>query len=255
VSGYLEQRDDGVLTVTLNRPEKLNAWDLDLRVSLEDLWKKAAEDRSVRCIVLTGAGRGFCAGADVAALAGDRTARGGDIEAELAFLPGRVVEVPVVVAVNGVCAGGGLHFVADADICIAARSAIFVDSHVSVGQVSGIEPASLALRAPLGLIGRMALMGNAERVDAQRALAAGLVSEVVDDGALMQRAAEIARAIAAASPAAIRATRRVLRELSDELLRLAMIRGWDAVQKHWPHPDVKEGPRAFSEKRLPQWSE
>lgn len=255
MSLYLEERDAGVLVVTLNRPDVLNALTLEMRVALEELWKRVADDRSVRCIVLTGAGPGFCSGADVSALAGERRPRGADLDAELAFVPGRVVEVPVVVAVNGVCAAAGFHFVADADIALAARSATFTDPHVTVGQVSGIEPSSLALRIPLGWIARLALLGKGERLGAETACSLGLVTEVVDDGQLMPRTIDIARTIAANSSAAVRATRGALRELSDELLGAAMARGWEAVQKHWDHPDAQEGPRAFIERRPPNWSD
>ena len=246
---------DGVLTVTLDRPERLNALSWNLRLELEALWSEVATDAGIRCVVLTGAGRGFCAGADVDDLAGPRQARGDGLDDELSFLPGRRVDVPVVVAVNGVCAGGGLHFVADADVAIAARSAVFLDPHVSVGQVSGIEPASLALRAPLTILARMALLGRHERLDADAACRAGLVTEVIDDGGLAARAAELAAWIAAGSPTAVRATRRVLRRLEAGLVEPAMDAGWRAVQAQWPHPDATEGPRAFAERRPPAWAD
>jgi enoyl-CoA hydratase/carnithine racemase len=247
-------RGDGVLTVTLDRPEHLNALNWDLRLELEALWTEVAADPAIRCIVLTGAGRGFCSGADVDDLAAPRHARGEGLDDELSFLPGRRVEVPVVVAVNGVCAGGGLHFVADADIAIAARSATFLDPHVSVGQVSGIEPASLALRAPIGVVARMALLGRHERLDAEAACRAGLVTEVVDDDALAARAAQLGAWIASGSPTAVRATRHVLRRLEASLVEPAMDAGWRAVQAHWTHPDAVEGPRAFAERRPADWS-
>jgi enoyl-CoA hydratase/carnithine racemase len=225
-----------------------------MRFELEDLWTALAGDPSVRCVVMTGAGRGFCAGADVDDLAAPRRARGEGLDDELAFLPGRRLEVPVVAAVNGVCAGGGLHFVADADIVVAGESARFVDPHVSVGQVSGIEPASLALRVPLPVLSRLALLGKEEQIDAHAALACGLVSEVVADGELAKRGQELAGSLAAASPAALRATRRVLRDLEKSLVEPAMAAGWDAVQAHWAHPDAVEGPRAFAERRSPRWA-
>jgi enoyl-CoA hydratase/carnithine racemase len=248
-------RGDGVLTVTLDRPERLNALSWNLRLELEALWTEVGTDAGVRCVVLTGAGRGFCAGADVDDLAGPRRARGDGLDDELSFLPGRRVDVPVVVAVNGVCAGGGLHFVADADVTIAARSATFLDPHVSVGQVSGIEPASLALRAPLTILSRMALLGRYERLDADAACRAGLVTEVVADDALAARAAELGAWIAAGSPTAVRATRRVLRRLEASLVEPAMDAGWCAVQTQWSHPDAAEGPRAFAERRPPAWTD
>jgi enoyl-CoA hydratase/carnithine racemase len=232
----------------------LNAFDDRMRDELEGLWREVATDESLRCVVVTGAGRAFCAGADVGGLAAPRRARG-DLDAELAFLPGRNVAVPVVAAVNGVCAGGGLHFVADADIAIAAETATFVDPHVSLGQVSGIEPASLALRVPVPVLARLALLGRSATLDAHGALAVGLVSEVVPDGDLAGRTAALADAVAAASPAAVRATRRVLRDLERDMVEPAMARGWAAVQAHWSHPDAVEGPAAFADRRPPKWAD
>src|SRR5262245_22952795 len=108
------EQDEGVLVVTLNRPDALNALDVELMAELKQLW--AGLPAGVRCIVVTGAGKGFCAGADMSLLKSDRDDAAATVADELAFLPGERVEVPVIVAVNGVCAGGGLQFVADADI-------------------------------------------------------------------------------------------------------------------------------------------
>jgi enoyl-CoA hydratase/carnithine racemase len=254
-AGYLVERHDGVVTVTLDRPDRLNALDWGLRLGLEELWGEIAGDSAVRCVVITGAGRGFCAGADAEDLAAPRRPRGEGLDDELAFLPGRRLAVPVVAAINGVCAGGGLHFVADADIVIAGRAASFVDPHVSVGQVSGVEPTSLALRVPLAALLRMALLGRHEQLDADAALRHGLVSEVVADDQLLVRAHEIGAAVASGSPAAVAATRRVLRELERSVLEPAVALGWEAVQRHWAHPDAQEGPQAFAERREPRWGE
>lgn len=251
----LTEREDGVLTVTLNRPDRLNALSWGLRLTLRDLWADVAADPSVRCVVLTGAGRGFCSGADVDDLAAPRRPFGEGLHGELGFVPGHQLDVPVVVAVNGVCAGGGLHFVADADLAIAGASARFVEPHVDVGQVSGIEPPSLAMRMPMSQVFRLTLLGRAGRIDAETALRFGLVAEVVADEDLAPRAAEIARTLAAASPAAVRATRRVLRDLEASIVEPAMAAGWEAVQAHWSHPDSIEGPNAFAEKRAPRWAE
>jgi len=248
----VEQRDH-VLTVTLNRPAQRNAFDWVMRRELAQLWSDTRRDSSVRCVVVTGAGDGFCAGADVGMLSDVRRAAGFGLDDEIALVPGRQLMVPVIVAVNGVCAGGGLHFVADADIAIASDKAWFTDPHVSVGQVSGIEPVSLALRVPLTALYRLALLGRAERWDAQHALELGLVSEVVPGDQLLERAHELAETIAASSPAAVRATREMMRRFETNVLGPWMAAGWDAVQVHWAHPDAAEGPRAFAERREPTW--
>lgn len=246
-------RDGTTLVVELNRPERLNAFDTQMRDELERLWAATAGDPDVRAIVLTGVGRGFCTGADAGLLAGPRAPRGPSVDDELAFLPGPHVDVPVIVAVNGVCAGGGLHFVADADIVIASDAASFLDPHVSVGQVGALEPISLALRVPMQRLMRLVVLGRAERLDAAEAAAIGLVSEVVPADALLGRALELAGAIAANSPTAVAVSRRALRSLERRLLHDAMDEGWAAVQAHWVHPDSQEGPAAFAEKRAPRW--
>jgi enoyl-CoA hydratase/carnithine racemase len=242
-----------VLVVTLNRPTRLNALDNRMRNELETLWREMQDHHELRCVIVTGEGRGFCSGADMGDLAGPRSGRG-DLAAEIAFLPGEHLEVPVVAAVNGVCAGGGLHFVADADLALAGESAVFTDPHVSVGQVSGIEPASLLTRIRYEDAARLALLGVAYRMDAGQALQAGLIGEVVPDSVLGARAREIAGQIAAASPAAVAETRRVLRGARTSMVRTNMTEGWSAVQAHWRHPDAQEGPAAFLAKRQPRWA-
>jgi enoyl-CoA hydratase/carnithine racemase len=243
--------DEGVLVVTLDRPEALNALDVELMAELGELWSSLPA--GVRCIVLTGAGKGFCAGADMSLLESDRADAAATVADELAFLPGDRVEVPVIAAVNGVCAGGGLHFVADADIVIAAERASFVDPHVSVGQVTALEPLTLRLQMRPDVLTRMALLGRHEKLSAERALAAGLVSEVVADDDLLSHARGLAGQIAGNSPRAVSRSRAVIeRELIGEQRLEA---GWAEIREHWDHPDSKEGPAAFVERRSPHWSE
>src|SRR6476469_3461903 len=207
------ERADHVLTVTLNRPAQRNAFDWAMRGELTQLWGEVRDDTDVRCVVVTGEGTAFCSGIDVGDLDDERRPAGEGIDDEIAFIPGRRIHAPVIAAVNGVCAGGGLHFVADADVVIASETAWFTDPHVSVGQVSGIEPASLALRVPLNALALLALAGRSERWDAQRALDRGLVTEVVPPERLLERTHEVASAIAKSSPAAVRATRDIIRRL------------------------------------------
>ena len=248
------ERADHVLTVTLNRPQQRNAFDWAMRGELTQLWTDVRDDDDVRCVVVTGEGKAFCSGIDVGDLDDERRPAGDGIDDEIAFLPGRRIHAPVIAAVNGVCAGGGLHFVADADVVIADDNAWFTDPHVSVGQVSGIEPASLALRVPLNALALLALAGRSERWDARRALDLGLVSEVVAPERLLERTHEVASAIAKNSPAAVRATRDIIRRFEASVVGPWMAEGWDAVQAHWPHPDAVEGPKAFFERRDADWS-
>ncbi|MET7400735.1 enoyl-CoA hydratase-related protein [Dactylosporangium sp. NPDC005572] len=256
------ERSDGVLlskvvgatlVVTLNRPRRANALDDELMDALAGLWEQAAHSRALRAIVLTGAGNAFCSGADAGMLAKPRTKEGDTAADELDFLPGPRVELPLIVAVNGACAGGGLHFVADADICIASTSARFVDPHVSVGQVSALEPLQLRLRMRADVLRRMVLLGRHEVLDADAAERAGLVSEVVAPDVLLGRAMQLAEAVGANSPEAVRLSRRVLRTFEDRLIATDLDLGWELIRRHRAHPDATEGPAAFLAKRDPEW--
>lgn len=250
----LLEADASTLVVTLNRPTRSNALSDVLMRDLRILWAAVRTTSWVRCVVVTGAGRAFCAGADVELLTDDRTDLGATAEEELGFVPGIHLHVPVIAAVNGVCAGGGLHFVSDADIAIASEDARFVDPHVSVGQVSGLEPLELLSKMRRDRVVRMALLGRHEMLDATAALADGLVSQVVPPDRLMPTALDLAAKIATGSPEAVRVTRELIRSYEADLLRAHLDRGWWAVQDHWSHPDSDEGPRAFQEKRAPKWS-
>jgi enoyl-CoA hydratase/carnithine racemase len=120
------------------------------------------------------------------------------------------VSKPVIAAVNGVCAGGGLHFVADADIVIASTTATFLDPHVSLGQVVAFEGIALIRKAPMEAITRMALVGRHERIGAQRAYELGIVSQIVEPASLRTEAQTLAEKIAENSPTAMAATKRAL---------------------------------------------
>lgn len=253
-SDLLVARRGEAVWVTLNRPHRLNALTASLMAQLRALWRELATDTDVRCVVITGAGRGFCSGADIELLASDRSDAAVDVAEELSFLPGRHLDVPVIALVNGACSGGGLHFVADADIAIAARSARFSDPHVTVGAVSALEPASLLLRMRGDVLRRMVLLGAAGSIDAAEAHAAGLVSEVVDDSELVTRAEELVAAICAGSPTAVAISRRLLREAEHDLIDRVLARGWAAIRAHWHHPDAAEGPAAWKARRTPTWA-
>ena len=159
---------------------------------------------------------------------------------------------PVIAAVNGTCAGGGLHFVADADIVIASSNATFLDPHVSVGQVTAFEAIGLVDKLSFEPVMRMALAGRYERIDAARAYQLGMISEVVDPPEqLRARAQELAETIAKNSPAAMRATKRALWGALEMGLTDACKAGAQELVSMWGHPDQTEGPAAFSEKREP----
>jgi enoyl-CoA hydratase/carnithine racemase len=243
------------LIVTLHRPHRLNAFDATMREELRELWKLARADSRLRAVVVTGEGRGFCSGADAGDLAaGVKASADGGAEGALDFLPAEWLAVPVIVAVNGLCSGGGLHFIADADIVIGSDAAWFNDPHVSVGQVSALEPLTLLGRVSWQHVAAMVLQGGAVRIDAQTARAQGFLDEIVPADRLLPRALEIADVIAVQSPSALQRSLGLLRRARREPVRALLDEGWDSIVEHWAHPDADEGPRAFMEKRQPRWA-
>jgi enoyl-CoA hydratase/carnithine racemase len=242
-----------------DRPAAANAMDATMFDELERAWSELADDPLVRVIVNAGEGRSFQTGVDVVQMARDKDALREHSrrtrDAQLRFTAWHCdVWKPVIAAVNGTCAGGGLHFVADADIVIAASDATFVDPHVSVGQVAAYEGIALARKSPMEAILRMALVGRHERVDAARAYQLGIISQVVDPPEnLRDEAQTLAEKIARNSPAAMAASKRALWGALETGLTEAGRRGAGHLTSMWGHPDQEEGPRAFAEKRDARW--
>lgn len=250
-------RHDAVLVATIDRPEHMNALNAGLKEELAAAWSEVKRDRSVRAIVITAAGeRSFCTGRDLKELAADGQygQEPADVSEALRLTPLSCgVWVPTIVAVNGVCAAAGLHFIADADVVIASESAWFVDTHVAVGQVTALEPIALAHRVGLGNALRLAVLGRKGRLDATEALRISLVDEVVVAERLQERAIELAEAAASGSPTAIEASKRAIRGSVERPLAEAMQYGWELLLAHRDHPDALEGARAFVERRAADW--
>jgi enoyl-CoA hydratase/carnithine racemase len=162
---------------------------------------------------------------------------------------------PVICAVNGLCVGGGLHFVVDSDIVIASQNASFMDTHVNVGMVGALENIGLAKRLPLGSALRMTLMGRHYRMPAERAYQLGLVDELVETPeALLPAAEEMARLLLQNSPQAMSLSKQAVWSSLEVGYRDALEYGWSLLRNHWSHPDFSEGPKAFGEKRDPEWN-
>ena len=259
-AGLVIERHGPVGWLLFDRPDAGNAMDAAMLAALPDAWRELDDDPDVRVIVNTGNGRNFQTGLDVVQLSRDpealreqsrRTKR-----AELLISAWHnQVATPVIAAVNGTCAGGGLHFVADADIVIAASDASFVDPHVSVGQVTAYEAIALARKMPFEAMMRMAMVGRGERVPAARAYQLGMVSEIVDPPERLREAAqELAEKIARNSPAAMAVSKRALWAALELGLTEACRAGALDLVAMWGHPDQEEGPRAFAEKREANWS-
>jgi enoyl-CoA hydratase/carnithine racemase len=202
--------------LVFDRPDVGNAMNARMMQELEDAWRALDADPDVRVIVNTGEGDAFQTGLDVAQLARDPQALREQARRtkrfELRFTAWHNdVAKPVVAAVNGVCAGGGLHFVADADIVIASSNATFVDPHVSVGQASVYETIALAKKSPVESVLRLALVGRDERMPAARAYELGIVSQVVDPPERLRTEAQaLGEKIARNDPGRLAATKRAL---------------------------------------------
>jgi len=254
--------DDRIATITLNRPAQLNAVSPLMVRELRAAYAAAESDEAVWIILVTGAGRAFCAGADVGEIPDD-----GRVIYDEPYLttypqwespqeatpPFRSMTKPILTAVNGLCCGAGLDLVTTGDITIASDRAEFFDPHVSIGLVSGREAVRLARVLPLNVAMRMALTGRHERLSAQRAFDLGLVSEVVEHDRLLERAREVAALVNRNAPLAVRGTRLAIRKGLDLPLHEAEILAESFRERVVRTEDAKEGPRAFVEKRKPEW--
>jgi E-phenylitaconyl-CoA hydratase len=259
LDGVRYEKRDHVAIITLNRPERGNSLNAEVHRALRAIWRDVQLDTDVRVAIITGTGeRHFCTGADVGRIAerGKVSQNSGPLDAEVFYSPvqNRVLK-PVICAVNGSCVGAGLHFVADCDIVVAVPEARFLDTHVNVGMVGGVENTALAYRLPLGTVMMMTFMGRDFQLSAERAHQLGLVDELVPRDELMARAEMIARSIAANSPAAITRSKQAIWNSREQGYGRAAEYAWAMVRMHWAHPDFTEGPAAFAEGREPRWQD
>jgi E-phenylitaconyl-CoA hydratase len=248
-----------VAVLTLNRPERHNAFNMTMIAELADAWRAIKSDAGVVSVVVTGAGeKSFCAGMDLSEVAAGDSDAAARLRREdspffrLTALHHRCWK-PVITAVNGTVVGGGLHFIIDSDLVIAADNATIRDTHVRAGLIAGIEPVTLARRIPLEQVFRLALMGGAEPMSAQQALHYGLVGEVLPQAQLLPRALQLAEIISRFSPAALARTKQVIWESLDRGLDSALTHTWNTILDYNGHPDIREGAQAFMEKREPRW--
>jgi enoyl-CoA hydratase/carnithine racemase len=205
---------DNVATVTLNRPEAMNAFNRAMQDDFRRLWNEVRTDDDIHVVVLRAAGeRAFSTGLDVKEgfAFPDNPWSAEDPGENLSPKQNKVWK-PVIAAVHGMVAGGAFYWLNDCDIIIGADDATFFDPHVSYGLTAALEPIGLARRIPLGEALRWALVGLDERMSAARAREIGLLSELVPYDRLWDRAQELARIIAVKPPAAVQGTVRAIWE-------------------------------------------
>jgi len=222
-----ETSPDHVATITLNRPEVLNAFDRQMCHEVREAWHLVKEDPAVHAVVLRAEGdRAFCAGLDTKKPYGQPDdVWNHEDPGELLSPKWQQVWKPVVCAVHGICTAGAFYFANEADIVICSDDATFFDSHVTYGLVSALEPVGLMRKIGLGETLRIALSGNDERVTAETALRIGLVTEVVPREQLWARAHDIAAGVARKPTAATQGTVRAIWESLDRPYRAAMQQG------------------------------
>jgi E-phenylitaconyl-CoA hydratase len=252
--------EDGIATITLNRPHEGNAISPGMQEALEKAWARVQNDHDIRVAIIKGAGeRHFCTGASVSMLRdeGEGALLRNQTNREANRFSPRQCEVwkPVIACVTGLAASGGLHFVVDCDIVIASENAAFMDTHVSVGAVGALENIGLAKRMTMGGALMLTLLGKAYRMPAARAHQLGLVDVLEPTReAAEAKALEFAKIICGNSPQAMALSKRAI-WMSEEMgYSMALDHGWELLKSQWRHPDFKEGPKAFMEKRTAEWN-
>ncbi|MGH3677670.1 MAG: enoyl-CoA hydratase/isomerase family protein [Mycobacterium sp.] len=249
-------------TITLNRPDALNALSPHMITELRAAYDEAENDVNVWILIVTGTGRAFCTGADAKQIPED-----GKVINERPYLstyeqweapqegtpPFRRMAKPVLAAINGICCGAGLDWVTTGDVVIASEKATFFDPHVSIGLVAGREMVRLARVLPRSVALRTALMGKHERMTAQRAYELGMITEIVEHDHLLERAHEIADIINSNAPLAVRGTRLAIIKGLELPMHEAEMLAESFRERNLHTEDSLEGPRAFVEKRAPDW--
>ncbi|HXX88979.1 MAG TPA: enoyl-CoA hydratase/isomerase family protein [Acidimicrobiales bacterium] len=245
-----------VATVTLNRPELLNAFDVQMQDEVASVWQYLRHDDDVRAIVLTGAGdKAFCVGIDRA-----------DIPLDAEFDPytyedpgkklgpkSQGLWKPVVAAVNGMACGGAFYLLAECDIVVSAAHATYFDPHVTYGMTASYEPILLAGRMAFGDLVRMTLLGAHERMSAETARAAGLVSEVVPASEVLEAADRLATTIASQPPASVQASLRSLWAARSLSYEQALGLGNVLLQLGTSSHALRQGQESFASEQRASW--
>lgn len=255
----LVERKGRIVCVTLNRPERMNAIGVETSAELVEVFRTYRDDPDQWVMIITGAGdKAFCSGMYVSEAA-RKTEEKGRTEGYTIFKPWtdmmQSIRKPFVCAVNGYCVGGGWHLIADSDIVIASETATFLDTHVNIGLINGVESAGLAWKMPLGIVMRMVIEGRHFRINARQAYQWGLVSEVLPAEALMPKAWEIATHIAEeAAPLAVQGSKKAILGALDRGPTEGIPYTWTVLPDIQDTEDIREGFRSFVEKRKPHFT-
>ena len=254
----LVEKKGHIVCLTLNRPDRANAISREASVELLEVFREYRDNPDQRAMIITGAGdKSFCSGMYVTEAA-QKTQEKGKTEGYTIFKPWtdmmQSIRKPFICAVNGYCVGGGWHLVADSDIVIASENAQFLDTHVNIGLINGVESAGFAYKMPLGIVMRMVIEGKYFRINAQQAYQWGLVSEVLPRDLLMTKAWEIDTHIAEeAAPLAVQGSKKAIMGALDRGPTEGIPYTWTVLTDIHDTEDTKEGFRSFVEKRKPKF--
>lgn len=257
MSAILLDREGAVARITLNRPDAGNAIDPTLADELAQAATAVATDSRVRCVVLTGTGRLFCAGGDVAGMAAAGPDASAFLRALADTLHGAIMTLatmakPLVVAVNGPAAGAGLSLALLGDIVIAGRSAHFTAAYTGIG-LTPDGGMSWLLPRVVGLRRAQAMILTNQRVDAEQAERIDLVTRMVDDGELAGTVQDMVGRLVAAPTTAVGAARGLLLDGATSSLRDHLDREAEIIARAGGHPEAREGVSAFINRRKPDF--
>ena len=256
----LTEKKNGVGIITLNRPDKLNTFSDELTFQLQDALKEMEKDKEVRAIILTAAGRGFCAGQDlqsrsIAQEMGERPSLGDSIRRRYnpIVIKLRRIEKPIIAAVNGVAAGAGASIAFACDYRIVTDKVNFIQSFTKVGLIPD-SGATFILTRLVGLTKAFELMLSADKLSAEEALNLGIINKIVGEDDLMKEAVALAEKLAAGPTKAFGLTKRAVnRAVFDDLEELLEYEA-SLQEIAGRSDDFAEGVKAFVEKRTPQYT-
>ncbi len=252
----VSQVSDRVALITLNRPEVLNAFEDTMREELLAALERAANDRTVRCVMITGAGRAFCAGGDIASMAALQADNNDGVIKERMAVGGKIIRLirgmakPVVAAVNGAAAGAGMNLALGCDLRLGADTARFAESFVKIGLIPDWAGFS-SLPRLVGTAKALELMLTGERIDAAEALRLGLLNRVYPHRSFRTEALEFARRLAAGPPQTLAHIKRGVCLGASAGLEEILSYERDSQAELFLSADAREGMCAFLEKRPP----
>lgn len=254
----LFERADGIARITLNRPERLNSFTTAMHAEVRDALDAIKADESVRVLLLTGAGRGFCAGQDLS----DRAVAPGDMPVDLGesiennyrplVLALRALPLPVVCAVNGVAAGAGANIALACDLVIATKSASFIQAFCKIGLIPD-SGGTFFLPRLIGTARAMGLAMLGDKLVAEEAAQWGLIWKCVDDGEFKPTVETLLQHLAQAPTRGLAATKRAIYESGDATLEAQLDCERDLQRELGASADFREGVAAFLEKRTPRF--